>query len=431
MRQATEGCWDTRYEWKAVALLSLGFGLVGVDRFMIMPMFPVMMKDLGLDYQDLGHISAILALTWGVSALFMGNLSDHVGRRKVVIPALIIFSLLAGFSGLATGVGSLLLVRALMGFAEGAYTPAAITATLEASKPSRHGLNLGIQQAAFPLLGLGVAPIIVTQLLQVMDWRWVFLIVSAPGFFLAYLIYKVLRNPTASMLAVHTATHDASEHKWTDVFRYRNVPLNMIGMLCWLTCLMVTGALLPNYLTDYLHLDVLQMGFILSAMGFGATLGTIVMPALSDRAGRKPVMIVSVVGSMSFLWLLMQAGAEPMKLFGLLFMTHFFNFGCICLTVGPLSAESVPAKLMSTASGVVIGVGELFGGAAAPAIAGYVAKHLGIQYIMHLALGALLIGLIVAVFLKETAPCREKKQVGDAEADMGLKPVASGEVAGG
>lgn len=408
MKQNADKNWDVQYEWRAVALLSLGFGLVGIDRFMIMPMFPVMMKDLGLDYQDLGHIAAVLAVAWGVAAMFVGNLADHLGPRKVIIPALVVFSLLAGLSGLASGVGSLLAIRALMGFAEGAYTPASITATMEASKPSRHGLNVGIQQMAMPLLGLGLAPILVTQLLQFVDWRWVFLLVSVPGFIVAYLMFKVLRNPDAAVLAASTSTHDVSEHKWTDIFRYRNVPLSMIGMLCWLTCLMVTSALLPNYLTDYLHLDVQQMGFVLSAIGFGASVGTVAMPALSDRIGRKPVMILSVLGAIGFLWLLMQSGPDPVWLFGVLFMTHFFNFSAICLTVGPISAESVPARLMATATGIVIGVGELFGGGAMPAIAGYVAKNFGIQYIMHLALGALSIGLVVVLFLKETAPCRVK-----------------------
>lgn len=408
MKQNADKAWDVQYEWRAVGLLSLGFGLVGIDRFMIMPMFPVMMKDLGLDYQDLGHIAAVLALAWGAAAMFVGNLADHLGPRKVIIPALLVFSLLAGLSGLASGVGSLLAIRALMGFAEGAYTPASITATMEASKPSRHGLNVGIQQMAMPLLGLGLAPILVTQLLQFIDWRWVFLLVSVPGFIVAYLMFKVLRNPDAAVLAASTSTHDVSDHKWTDIFRYRNVPLSMIGMLCWLTCLMVTSALLPNYLTDYLHLDVQQMGFVLSAVGFGASVGTVVMPAISDRIGRKPVMILSVLGAIGFLWLLMQSGPEPVWLFGVLFMTHFFNFSAICLTVGPISAESVPARLMATATGIVIGVGELFGGGAMPAIAGYVAKNFGIQYIMHLALCALAIGLVVVLFLKETAPCRVK-----------------------
>ncbi len=57
---------------------------------------------------------------------------------------------------------------------------------------------------------------------------------------------KVLRNTRASAAAVHTTTHDAVWHKWTDVFHYRNMPLNIFGMLCWLTCLVVLSALFPS-----------------------------------------------------------------------------------------------------------------------------------------------------------------------------------------
>ncbi|SAK93502.1 major facilitator transporter [Caballeronia catudaia] len=400
--------WDTAYEWKAVALLSLGFGLVGIDRFMIMPLFPVMMADLHLDYQDLGHITGALAVAWGISAMFMGNLSDRVGHRKVIIPAIVLFSLLAGLSGLATGVGSLILIRAVMGFAEGAYTPASIIATLDASRPTRHGRNIGIQQMALPLFGLGIAPILVTQLLKVLPWHWIFAVVSIPGLLVAYMMFRVLRNTRPTAAALHTAAHDLAAHKWTDVFRYRNIPLNIVGMLCWLTCLVVLSALFPSYLIDYLHLSLEQMGYVISAIGFGGTLGTLVMPALSDRLGRKPVMNFSVLGAAVSLLLLMRTGANPTTLFVYLTLTLFFVFSMITLTVGPLSAESVPAKLMSTASGLVVGIGEVFGGGFAPAIAGYVAKHFGIQYIMHLGLVALAIGLVVTLSLRETAPSRTR-----------------------
>lgn len=398
--------WDMSYEWKAVTLLCLGFGLVGIDRFMILPLFPVIAPALELDYQDLGQITGILAIAWGVSALFMGNLSDRFGHRKVIIPAIIVFSLLAGFSGMAVGVASLMLIRGLIGLAEGAYTPSSIVATLDASKPTRQGLNIGIQQAALPLFGLGVAPILVTQLLKVVDWHWIFAMVAIPGLVVAYLLHRVLRDTPPAAAALHTSTRDASEHRWSDVFKYRNVPLNMIGMLCWLTCLVVLSALMPNYLVDYLHLSLEQMGYVLSAIGFGGTAGTLVMPALSDRLGRKPVMIVSVLGAAAGLYGLMHAGAEPFRLFLALGATLFFVFSMICLTVGPISAESVPAKLMSTASGIVVGTGEIFGGGFAPVIAGYVAQHYGIQYILHLAAIALGVGLIVALLLKETAPAK-------------------------
>jgi MFS family permease len=402
--------WDTAYEWKAVALLSIGFGLVGIDRFMIMPLFPIMMHERHFDYQDLGYIAGALAVAWGFASIFMGNLSDRIGHRKVIIPAMLVFSVLCSASGFAASLGTLILIRVLMGFSEGAYTPVSIVATIDASKPSRHGFNVGLQQTMMPLLGLGVAPILVTQLLKVVPWHWIFALAAVPGFVVAYLLYRCLRNSDAKTAAHHTQTHDAAQHKWSDVFRYRNIPLNIIGMFCWVTNLVILPAFLPSYLTESLHLDIEQMGFVLSAIGFGGALGALVMPSLSDRLGRKPVMILSVVGALVFLALLMQCDANPLKLFAWLFMTLFFVFALITLTVGPISAESVPAGLMTTASGLVIGVGEVFGGGIAPALAGYVAKHYGIAHTMHFALGALVIGLVVALALKETAPVRTSRR---------------------
>lgn len=408
--------WDTNYEWKAVTLLSLGFGLVGLDRFMILPMFPLIQKDLNLTYQDLGLITGILAIAWGISGFFMGKLSDRIGRRKVVVYAMVTFSVLVGVSGLAESLIMLMAVRAIMGIADGAYTPPSIVATIEASKPSRHGRNLGIQQAMLPLFGLGLAPIFVTQMLHLVDWRWIFVLVTPPGLIVAFLMSRVLRTPSEQEEAAATATHDLSDHKWTDVFSYRNIPLNMIGMLCWLTCLIVTSALLPSYLADYLHLGLNQMGFVLSAIGFGATAGTLIMPSISDRVGRKPVAIVSTLATFASLIGLAMIGAEPGLLFVVLFAVHFFNFALITLTVGPLSSESVPAKLMATATGVVIGIGEVFGGGIAPAIAGFVAQHYGIQHIIDLAIGALALGFVISLCLKETAPARLKASIGPAHA---------------
>ena len=86
------GLWDKSYEKKAVALLSIGFGLVGLDRFIINPLFPLMSKELGLNYQDLGLISAVLALSWGLSSIMTGHLSDRIGRKRVLIPAVVVFS---------------------------------------------------------------------------------------------------------------------------------------------------------------------------------------------------------------------------------------------------------------------------------------------------------------------------------------------------
>mgnify|MGYP000135267507 FL=1 len=90
----------TRQEWQAVLILSLGFGLVGIDRFLISTMYPTIAKELDLGYGDIGSITGALALAWGVAALIMGNLSDRIGQRRVLVGSLIVFSLLIGGSGL-------------------------------------------------------------------------------------------------------------------------------------------------------------------------------------------------------------------------------------------------------------------------------------------------------------------------------------------
>jgi predicted MFS family arabinose efflux permease len=262
-------------------------------------------------------------------------------------------------------------------------------------------MNIGIQQAFFPLLGLGLAPIIATQLLLVVpSWRWVFVLVSVPGFLVAWALYKVLREPVTQRPADAAGGSFAGD--WLAALRYRNVQLNLAGMFCMLTCLFVSSVMLPSYLTDYLHLDMQKMGFVMSAIGFGGFCGMILMPTLSDRLGRKPVALISCVATAAALWLMIHTGAEPMKLFLLLFATTFFNFSMVCMIVGPLTSESVPPALISTATGLVVGIGEVFGGGVAPALAGYIAQNYGIDKTLYLALGGAVLGVLVAVCLRET-----------------------------
>jgi fucose permease len=62
--------------------------------------------------------------------------------------------------------------------------------------------------------------------------------------------------------------------------------------------------------------------------------------------------------------------------------------------------------MTTTASGLAIGVGEIFGGGIAPVAAGYLANRFGVGHTLYAALGALVIGRVVLACLKETAPHR-------------------------
>ena len=387
-----------RTNWTIVLLMALGFGLVGIDRFMITTLFPVIAKDLDLDYGDIGTISGSLAFAWALAALVMGNRADRIGRGTVLAGALFVFALLIGASGLATGLAGLVLVRVLMGFADGAYTPGSIAATLQAAAPRHHGLAIGIQQMMLPLFGLGFVPLAMAGLLEVVTWRWAFVVFAIPGFVLAALVWRILPRAPTQPSRSHGSFQD-----WRTTLRFRNVRVAMLLMLCWLTCLMTTSALLPNYLIDHLGLPFSQMSGVMSAVGIGSAVGTLVLAWLSDRMGRKAVVLLSSVGAIVSLVMLASTDAQPLRLFVCLFCVHFFNNAAITLTVGPVCAEAVPPSLMATASGLVIAVGEVFGGGFAPVIAGQMAQRFGIEHLLLLPIGALALGFLLSLLLTETA----------------------------
>jgi MFS family permease len=387
-------------------LLTVAWGLVGLDRFAINPLFPYMMKELGLDYQDIGNLSSALSLSWGVASIVMGRMADRVGRRKIIIPAILVFSAMAGFTALATSLGGLLAMRVVMGAAEGSFGPASAAATIEASKPSRRGLNFGLQQNGLPLIGLALGPVIVTQLYLATDsWRWAFALVSLPGLVVAFLLYKVLRDTQGTVGAVEVEGAGA-RGGWLSVLRNRNVILCTLILACMTGSLNVVIALTPNYIVDFLKMDPARMGFILSSTGVGALVFGASLPALSDRLGRKRIVLLSVVVAALGLAGWMASPADPLRLFALMAVLSGFCFGVI-FTILPLTMESVPAAVGSTAVGIVGGVGEIVGGGVAPSLAGYIANHYGIQYVFNVAMSLIVASLFLAIALHE--PARQTK----------------------
>lgn len=396
-----DGAFDTSYEWKIIAILALTFGLVGLDRFILPVLFPSFMDELGLTYADLGNLVGILAVFWGISAFVMGFLSDRVGRRKVLIPSVIIFSLMSAFSGLAGSLVALLVIRAIMGLAEGPVASTGVAVAVEASHPKRRGMNNGIFQCMISLFGNALGPIIATQLLLVTDWRTVFMLVGIPGLIMAVLMFFVVREPAP----VATAVEGAPRPGVGALFQHRNVPLAMVTLMCAMGGIFVMGAMMPNYLTDYLKLTPQDMGFVASAIGFGGCIGQFAMPALSDFIGRKPTILLSYLLAAVFTYLFTQAGAESLPtLFWLLFFAALFNFSALATLAGPVAAEAAPVGMVAATAGLVIGAGEVFGGGIAPIIAGRIADASGIESVFTFTIAGLLVGFVIALFLKETAP---------------------------
>jgi MFS family permease len=402
----TSARWDTSYEWKTVALLGIGFGLVGLDRWIIASLFPAMAADLGLPEGEIGRLAGILGILWGVFAIFSGRLSDGIGHRKVLIPAIVLFSLMSGFSGMVHSLVALVWIRAIMGAMEGTYCPTSFTAVAAASKPERRGFNQGLQQSGFALMGFALGPIIATQLLQIVpSWRWVFWICAIPGFVVGVLLYFHLREPKDTQAGALIGATQASG-SWVEVLKTPNIIVCMLALLCAMACVFVLGAMVPIYLTNALQLAPTDVGLVASALGFGGFLGQFGWPGLSDRFGRKPLAILGFVGATVAVWWFANTGAATLPLFVALFVCSFFCLGNVALITGPIATESAPRGLISSAIGVVVGAGEIFGGGVAPIIAGGVTDRFGLPSALNVALAGVALGIIVCLFLRETAPSK-------------------------
>jgi len=423
----SEQQWDTSYEWKAVTLLGIGFGLVGLDRWIIAPLFPCMAATgvaqgcgapgLGLGYQAIGNLVGILGLVWGVFAAISGRVSDLIGHRKVLVPAIILFSLMSGVSGMVASLTGLIAIRGLMGLMEGSYCPTSFTATAAAAHPSRRGFLQGLQQSGFALFGFGLGPIIATQLLQVASWRMVFWVVAVPGFIVGVLLFLVLREPkdTPGGAAVGAVTHGHGA-SYGQVLKSRNIVLCMFSLMCAMACIFVLAGMLPSYLTDYLKLTPIQMGFVTSALGFGGFVGQFGVPGISDKIGRRLTASLAFIGAAITVWVFMGIGANPNSLFAVLFLLSFFSLGNVALITGPIATESAPAGLVSSAIGIVVASGEIFGGGIAPSIGGAIAQSKGIENILWMPLVGVVIGAGISFFLEETAPAKAGKFAAAASA---------------
>ena len=345
----------------------------------------------------------------------MGSLSDKFGRKAVLVPALIGFSILSGFSGMVGTFGMMFLMRAVMGISEGAFCPTSFATTAEASKPVRRGFNLGLQQSTFALFGLGFAPIIAAHLLDYVSWRWVFAIVGIPGLIVAILVALTIREPATiearraarlSGVAADIASTKAPKLSFSAVFSHRNVPLSMICLLCAMCGIFVISAFAPAYLTGYLKLDDKTAASVAAAIGFGGFLGQWLLTAASDLFGRRIMAILGFLIGAIFLFIFMRLTAADggLVLFSVLFVSAGFSFGLLTLITGPIAAEAAPLGMIASTGGMIIAVGEIFGGGVAPGIGGWIAQNFGIQNTLWLAFGGLAVGTVVSLFYKETAP---------------------------
>jgi predicted MFS family arabinose efflux permease len=392
-----------RYEKALVAILFFTWGTVFLDRMSQLYLAPYFAPEFHLTEEQIGMLASVLAITWAFSTLFFGALSDRFGRRRILIPAVFVFSALSFLSGLARSYNELLLIRGLMGIAEGP-TWSILTALIEeSSPPSRRGRNTGFVVSAAALVGLAIAPVLTTQVAAHLGWRWAFVVAGLPGLLAGLLIWKFVKEP-AEIGVKPRQPHKVHFRNYFSILRYRNMWLCCAAAAGFVSWLFLTNVFAPLFLTEQARLAPTTAGFLLGAGGLGSFFIGFIFPALSDRLGRKPVLLLMGVMStvVPLAMLVRSLQASPWILAGILFLTNAGQ-GLATLIMVLVPTESVPPEFAATSIGLATLVGELFGATAAPVIGGALAESHGLATPLWMAAAGTGIVILASLFLKETA----------------------------
>ena len=389
------------YQVMLAALLSINFGIVFFDRNASNFLMPFIQPDLHLNNTQVGVLAGALSLTWAIAAFGIGLLSDKTGSRKgLLVLATLAFSVCSFLTGIAASFAMMLGARLLMGVAEGGIMPISHSMIATEVEPRHRGLAMGVtQNFGSNLLGSFVAPVLLVAFAQQFGWRHAFFLAGAPGLLTALLMWRFLKEAP-----VAAAASDAREKgSLREALAERNVVICAVLGVLLVSYLVLCWAFMPLYLTQVRHYDAQTMGWLMGTLGISATIGAFAISALSDRVGRRPLLII-----MPLIAVILPLGAMYYEgsVWGLaaIFFVGWGVNGIFPLFMGTVPSESVSPRHMATALGICMGTGEILGGVLAPSLAGTVADRVGLQAPLWMMLGVTVAGALLAFGLRETAP---------------------------
>jgi EmrB/QacA subfamily drug resistance transporter len=407
------------HRWRILAVVATAFFMTILDVSIVNVALPSIARALDFSQANLQWVITAYAITFGGFLLLGGRAADLLGRRRVFIVGVALFTIASLVCGLAQSEGMLIAARAVQGLGGAIISPAALSIVMtsfeegaERNKALGVWGALGGSGAAVGVLAGGV-------LTEYLSWRWIFFVNVPVGALvlaltprivpesrregaersydvlgavlvssgLALLVYAISRAPIVGWATARTillliasgallAAFLVNERRAHDplmpfhIFRVRTVAgANIVGFL-------LGGVLFANFfvLTLYVQ-DVLGYSAIKTGITFVATAGTAVIAAgiaqaLTTRFGPKPIIVIGLgLLTLAMVWyaqIPVHGSFASDLLPGYLLVGVGIAFAYVPVSIASLAG--VPEREAGLASGL-INTSQQIGGAIGTAIA--------------------------------------------------------------
>ena len=418
----------TELQIRVTILCALTIFLDGIDTIIIGLVAPSLAAAVGVNVTSFGPVFGIGQAGILIGVLIAGPLGDHLGRKRLMIAAALLFAIFTGLTAWTTSFGELLTFRFLTGLGLGGVAPNAVALTSEFAPKRLRAAFVSVQWSALPLGGVAIG-LLSSILITAWGWQSLFYIGSiVPLVLVAVLIFALpesvsflltrgLRPDTVRQI-VHKIAPDvpaAADTRYVvneeklpgapmkHLFTEGRAALTLLLWVPFFTSFMIlifTTSWIPTLLRTG-GLSVAQAGLAIALNSLGSFAGSASVGRLMDKWGRYAVLIPAFIlaalttGVLGFSTTTFNTAAVAITLSG-------FFAGASQTGVIALAAVVYPVAIRSTGVGWAMAIGRL-GAVVGPILGGiFLGWHWPVdQIILCVAAPALLGAICVALIRRQ------------------------------
>ncbi len=364
------------------------FAVMGVAS--IAPAFPQIIEYFEITVKEVGWLITVFTLPGILITPFTGVLADRIGRKKILVPSLLLFGIAGFLCVFVREFELLLLLRFFQGL--GAASLGSLNITLigdlyaSGQRAAVMGYNasvLSIGTAAYPALGGALA---------MAGWYYPFILpVLAVPFGL--IIVFVLKNPEPK---IDQSFHDYLKNTWKNINQRSVWGLFMISILIFVMLYGVYLIYFPILLKERMSATALYIGTAMSAMSVTTAITSSQVGKLSKKYTPRSLLLAGII-FYAFSMILLSIANQwatavfPVILFGIghgmtipVFQTMLVGFAPMKERAAFMSINSMVLRIGQTIGPIIMGLAYSFGGLNVTFLAG--ALVAGIMAVVILSL---------------------------------------------
>lgn len=380
---------------KLLTVAGLGWLFDAMDVGILSFVIAALAIDWSLTSTEMGLIASVNSVGMAVGAFVFGIYADRIGRKKVFIITLLLFSIASGLSALTTSLAAFMILRFFVGAGLGGELPVASTLVSE-SVPAKERGRVVVLLESFWAGGWLLAAIISYFVIPEYGWRIALLLTALPAFYALYLRINLPDSPqfSAKKNVLQSVTNNIKD-VWSKEYRKPTIMLwavwftvvfSYYGMFLWLPSVMVAKGF-PL---------IQSFGYVL-LMTLAQLPGYFIAAWLIERIGRKFVLVTFLLGTAFSALAFGNAETISMLLLSGAFLS-FFNLGAWGALYA-YSPEQYPTIIRGTGTGMAASFGRI-GGIFGPLLVGVMlGAGYGFPIIFGIFCVAIIIGAAAVAFL--------------------------------